>query len=103
MPDEPWRIDVSDDGDVLTVAASGELDISTSVDLIEAFAAVDRHSALVCDLNGVTFIDSTGIQALFALQADQPERFALGATSPTVERLLALTGLTEAFRRVSTR
>ena len=70
-------IDVTDDGNVLVVAPAGELDLTTSPQLVEAFASKAEHTALVCDVARVTFIDSTGIQALLALQRDEPDRFAL--------------------------
>jgi anti-sigma B factor antagonist len=100
LEEELWSIDVRDDGNVLTVAPSGELDITTSVQLIDAFACRNGHTALVCDISGVTFIDSTGFQALLALQRDEPACFALAGTSPCVERLLELTGTAKQFRRV---
>ena len=65
-----------------------------------AFADTNGHTALVCDITGLTFIDSTGIQALLELQRDEPDRFALAGTSPCVERLLEMTATTGAFQRV---
>ena len=95
-------IDVTDDGNVLVVAPAGELDLTTSPQLVEAFASKAEHTVLVCDVARVTFIDSTGIQALLALQRDEPDRFALAGTSACVERLLELTGTAKLFRREPT-
>jgi len=96
---ELWMIDVTDDGDVLVVAPYGELDLTTSPRLVEAFASNNGHKSLVCDLRGVSFIDSTGIQALLAIQRAEPDRFVLAGTSASVERLLEMTGTANVFRR----
>jgi hypothetical protein len=61
LQEELWTIDVTDDGNVLIVASSGELDITTSVELTDAFACANGHTELVCDISGPTFIDSSGI------------------------------------------
>jgi len=103
LEQELWRIDVRDDGDVLIVAPSGELDITTSVELLDAFARTNGHTALVCDISGLTFIDSSGIQAFLALRRDEPDRFTLAGTSPCVEKLLELTGTAAMFRRAPNR
>jgi anti-anti-sigma factor len=95
-------IDVTDDGDVLVVAACGELDLTTSPRLVEAFASTNGHKELVCDLTAVSFIDSTGIHALLALQRSEPDRFVLSGTSACVERLLEMTGTANVFRRAPT-
>jgi anti-anti-sigma factor len=96
---ERSMIDVTDDGDVLVVAPYGELDLTTSPRLVEAFASNNGHKALVCDLTGVSFIDSTGIHALLAIQRAEPDRFVLAGTSAPVERLLEMTGTANVFRR----
>lgn len=103
LEEELWKIDVRDDGDVLTIAPVGELDLSTSGQLLDAFACANGHSALVCDITGLTFIDSTGIQALLELQREEPGRFALSGTSPCVEKLLELTAIAGVFRRFPSR
>ena len=43
-------IDVTDDGNVLVVAPAGELDLTTSPQLVEAFASKAEHTVLVCDV-----------------------------------------------------
>ena len=101
LEEQPWTIDVRDDGNTLTVRASGELDISTSGELVDAFTrSVNGHRALVCDITDVTFIDSTGVQALLGLLRREPGRFALAGESRPVERLLELTGTARHFPRV---
>jgi anti-anti-sigma factor len=83
----------------LSVSPSGELDLSTSPELIGAFGKADGQRRLVCDLSAVTFIDSSGIRALIELGQREPERFALAGASEPVERLLELTGVAGWFRR----
>ncbi|MFB7175712.1 STAS domain-containing protein [Streptomyces sp. NPDC056254] len=55
------------DATVLTVA--GELDMDTAQDLTEAADAIELHGqTLTLDLSAVTFIDSSGLNALLALR-----------------------------------
>jgi anti-sigma B factor antagonist len=102
LEEELWMIDVTDDGDVLVVDPYGELDLTTSPRLVEAFASNNGHKELVCDLTRVSFIDSTGIQALLAIQRAEPDRFVLSGTSACVEKLFELTGTANVFRRAPT-
>ena len=95
----PWDINVVDDGKTLSVCPSGELDLSTSPELVGAFSRANGQRELVCDLSGVTFIDSSGIRALIEIGQREPERFALTGASEPVERLLELTGVAGWFRR----
>jgi anti-anti-sigma factor len=101
LEERSFSIDVRDDGDVLIVAPNGEIDLVTSPRIVEAFASrSDGHTELICDVTGVTFMDSTGIQALLWLAENEPARFALAGTSQPVERLLDLTCCADRFRRV---
>lgn len=94
-----WDIDVVDDGLTLSVCPSGELDLATCPELLGAFAGAAGHRDLVCDISGLTFIDSTGVRGLIELSQREPERFALAGVSEPVERLLELTGTAGWFRR----
>jgi anti-sigma B factor antagonist len=82
----------------MRVILTGELDIASSETLERQLAAVENSSpeALVLDLRGVEFIDSTGLRTLIA--ADERARSAgrrlLIARGPgAVERLLVVTQL----------
>ena len=84
------------------VTASGEVDLETASQLGEhAGAAVQEvcpHVAL--DLSGVTFMDSTGLKVLLALQrrADLAGgSLVLVGPRPPVVKIFALTGLDRAF------
>jgi anti-sigma B factor antagonist len=94
-----WNIDIEDDGTTLAVRASGELDITTAPQLLDAFGRANGHSELVCDMTGITFIDSSGVNALVELGRREPESFTLAGASEPVERLLEMTGTAGWFRR----
>lgn len=99
--EQPWKIDVKDDGDVLIVSPSGEVDVTTSPELLAAFAQdANGHRALVCDITNITFMDSTGVSALLSLVTREPNRFALTGSSPAVDRLLDLCCIADQFRRI---
>jgi anti-sigma B factor antagonist len=73
------RIEVEQDagpsGSLTVVRATGEVDLTNADDLERALAAAD--GALVLDLTGVGFMDSSGLRVLL-VKAQQPEpRFAL--------------------------
>jgi anti-sigma B factor antagonist len=58
----PFEVEVSRDGDTVTVSPTGELDISTVPRLAEALAAEGPCRRLVLDLRGLSFIDSSGLR-----------------------------------------
>lgn len=101
MRTEPWKIDVKDDGDVLIVSPSGEVDLSTTPQLLAAFAHdANGHRALICDITNITFLDSTGVRALLSLRTREPKRFALTGSSAAVDRVLDLCCIADQFRRI---
>jgi anti-anti-sigma factor len=62
-----FSVTVSDAGNGrAVVTASGELDIATAPQLVEAVAVLGRPAttAIAIDLSALTFIDSSGINAL---------------------------------------
>jgi anti-sigma B factor antagonist len=82
-----------------TLRPQGEIDVAT----VEAqrgqwLATVDerRPRRLVIDMSDVTFLDSTGLGAIVALQRRQRAHggvVAIANAAPAVERLLQLTGM----------
>ena len=101
LEEQPWKIDVKDDGQVLIISPSGEVDLSTSPELVAAFAhRTNGHRDLVCDITDVTFMDSAGVRALLELVRREPDRFALSGSSAAVEKLLDLCCVADRFRRV---
>jgi anti-sigma B factor antagonist len=60
-----FSISTSVRGDVLVVTVSGEVDLTTAPELTRAIHLTSAHtSRLVADLAGVTFLDSSGLNAL---------------------------------------
>jgi anti-sigma B factor antagonist len=98
-----FRVRATPLGDGCTLIISGEADLTAAPEVVELGTAAlnepDLHT-LVIDLRDVTFMDSTCLGALIALQntADKLGRnICLVAISPRVQRLIELTGLTETF------
>jgi anti-sigma B factor antagonist len=91
-----------------TLVLSGELDISTAVDLQRVVAQVcaDGARKVVLDLTGLTFMDSTGLRAVLASQSvcrDHGIEFVLTPASAAVRRVFEIAGLIDAlpFARVA--
>ena len=85
-------------GESVVATLSGELDMFATFRLEPDLERVTRQPgvrALVIDVGGVDFIDSAGIGLLLAtherLRAERI-RFALANPSPSVRRMLKLTG-----------
>ena len=82
-----------DDG--VCVIAEGELDLSTAPLLEAAILAAEAASpaTITVDIDGVTFIDSTGLRALIEAQLRSQQdsnRLRLTRGSPQAQRLFAL-------------
>lgn len=86
------------DVNVTTVAADGEIDVST-VDQLngEILAAVHADApTVVVDLSGVTFIDSAGIGALLRgrrLADEQQKEYRVTGAEGLVRQVLDITGV----------
>jgi anti-anti-sigma factor len=100
MLEVPWMIEVEDDGTRVVVRPRGEVDLVTSAELAAVFDDCgDHHEALICDVSGITFINSAGLQMLLQTLDREPQRFALAGSSAPVERLLGLTATADRFPR----
>jgi anti-sigma B factor antagonist len=92
------------DGDRLRLVLSGDIDVRVAAEIAAlADSAVAAHTCdVVVDLADVTFIDSSGIGALVALNnslADQgPRTLYLRPGPPNVMRVLRLVGLDDVFQ-----
>lgn len=98
-PDEFRVHTASRDGSVV-VSLTGELDISTSPELSQALesAQSDPTRAVVVDLAGLQFIDSTGLRVLLGAKRDADRAGAeLRVRNPRTEvrRLLEIAGVLE--------
>jgi anti-anti-sigma factor len=93
------RLVETDDGAV--IVASGEIDLTACDALrrcIEGCCAT--HQRVVMDLAGVTFIDSTGLNALIwahRLLGHRPGAVVLRNPGPAVVRVLEIAGLADTF------
>ena len=93
------RTDPPSDGEVVAHVV-GSIDIESRHELLRV-AGESFHDDIakwVVDLSGVTFMDSTGIAALVLLANDAEDgesRFVVRTPSPTVKRILEVTGLLE--------
>jgi anti-sigma B factor antagonist len=91
------QIEVVERDDMLVLVVRGELDLSAAPLLDEslAMAADTDATAIVVDLNRVSFMDSAGVHVLLqhSLSERNRDRMILTRGSPQVQRLLGLTGV----------
>jgi anti-sigma B factor antagonist len=98
------KIDESRRGDIVVLRLHGELDLKTAPDLRIRLGDVVRRcdADVVLDLEGVSFIDSTGLAAMLnALRrlTRAGRRLAVVAPEGPVERILRITRLDSTFAR----
>jgi anti-sigma B factor antagonist len=86
-------------GEVPIAAVEGEVDASNAAEIRDRVSALltNRSRALVVDLTRTTYLDSAGINLLFALGASLAERqqelhLVVSPSSP-IARAIAITGL----------
>ena len=97
-------VSVGREGTSVELTLNGDLDLHGTGQLragIEAALALGAVEAVEVDLRGVTFIDSSGLQAVLngraAVHAADLE-FRIVGVSPTVERVADIAGLTDELR-----
>ncbi|MEA2304519.1 MAG: anti-sigma factor antagonist [Solirubrobacteraceae bacterium] len=102
----PFDLKVSHrrDGDVVTVAPEGDIDLATADVLRDELDAARRGAhTLLLDLRGVGFMDSSGMRLLVEVELraaqDGFTLFVVRGPEP-VQRLLELTGLAERLELV---
>jgi anti-sigma B factor antagonist len=93
--------------DRLILELQGELDMACAPQLDEALAGadLDGSGAVVLDLRGVCFLDSTGLKAIFRARKavhESGRRFAVTEGSAQVQRLLSLTRLDDHLQTIDT-
>jgi anti-sigma B factor antagonist len=102
------RLNVERRGDVPVVSLEGEIDVSNAPDIaIEVRAVVDnRATALVVDLSGTQYLDSAGINLLFALGDDLRTRQLtlrlVVAPGSSIARMLTITSLDRTYSTYAT-
>jgi anti-anti-sigma factor len=97
----PLAINVEPFEDARLIRAVGEIDLGTANALRAELDSAHRDAtAVLLDLSGVTFIDSTGLQLL--LEASENSAvgdwaFALVRPSTAVQRLIEVSGTADLF------
>jgi anti-sigma B factor antagonist len=100
----PFTVEVQRHGDVAIVEPRGELDVATAPTLSAILEEIKSAARLVLDLRGLSFIDSSGLHLLIALdQRAQRDGFqlALVAPAPPVDRAIQVSGLGKTLPFVS--
>ena len=92
---EVLRIAAAWSGTELVLRVSGELDLCSAPQLRRALdeAAQRMPSAVILDLEGVSFMDAAGIRAILRGTEIFGRRFMLRRSPPYVRRLFTITGL----------
>ncbi len=95
-------------GDVVTVAVSGDIDMSSSTKMRNALAPLfqDNNKVIVVDLSGVSYIDSSGIATLVeGLQwsHSSKNKFRLAALTPGVKDVFEIARLLTVFEVFDTK
>lgn len=95
------EITTSEEGDASLLVVVGEVDASSADELRGAVVqALTVRPAVIIDLAGVTFMDSSGLSVLTHARSQADERggaLTLRSPSSCVTRLLEITGLAEHF------
>jgi len=100
---EQLQVDVRREPDRVVFVLVGELDIASAPLLQSAVedAGVEPNMNVVLDLQGLEFIDSTGLRVILAVRktcAARGQELAVTRGAQQVERLLAVTGVAEHLR-----
>jgi anti-anti-sigma factor len=95
-----FKIDVVVDDDRIVVRVEGELDVATAPALDAALRQAETADAAVIsiDLNGVSFVDSTGLRTLLEANARDtrnpgPGRLQIVGGSDQPQKLFKLAGV----------
>jgi anti-sigma B factor antagonist len=101
--EEHLRADLRREQDRVVVRLDGELDLASSPVLERALESSEIAEAplLVLDLDGLRFVDSTGLRIILLAHEGARARgqeFAITPGSPQVQRLLKITSVAEHMR-----
>jgi anti-anti-sigma factor len=97
---QPFTVDVQRRDDLAIVLPHGELDHATVETLRAALDGVEIAEGLLLDLRGLSFIDSSGLHLLVALDARARRdgfRLTLVAPAAPVDRAIQVSGLDHAL------
>jgi anti-sigma B factor antagonist len=99
---ETAAISLIDDGGRFTITLVGEFDQLTSAPINQVISLIAQHPRprVIVEARGVTFACSSFLSMLIKMRktvADQQGSLRLASTSPTLDRLLEVTGLARTF------
>lgn len=98
MSDEGISIDMSNDGDVVVVSVSGEIDLVSVPRVQTVLDTIDPAASVIIDCARLHFMDSTGLH-LFVIQSKRLNKnggsLLLRNTSFPVRHIVEITGLIE--------
>src|ERR1700761_2483013 len=102
VPDQ-LRIDSRQESDRVVLSLAGELDMANAPLLARAIEAPELNDTetVVLDLQGLTFLDSTGLRIILSAREQcwrRGQEFAVTPGSQQVQRLLSITGVGEHLR-----
>ena len=98
-----FRVDVDQNAHCVTIKITGELDIATAPQLVQALDGVEQDvPRITVDLLGTRFIDSTGLTTLFRAHKrfeESQREFSLVCGPDNIEilRVIDLMGFDEVF------
>jgi anti-anti-sigma factor len=97
VPDQ-LQIDVRHNGGRVVLTLAGELDMASAERLQQAIddEGLRAETSVVLNLEGLQFIDSTGLRVMlgaFERCRARGQDFAITPGSPQVQRLLSITGV----------
>ncbi|MCU1345237.1 MAG: Anti-sigma factor antagonist [Acidimicrobiia bacterium] len=100
--DDAYALKVTIEGDAALLTVTGDFDLAAHGHFCAcAEAMLPMVTALVVDLSGVGFMDSSGLHALLSLQAHALAagvgELRLRSLSPQVVRLLKVAGMLDTF------
>jgi anti-sigma B factor antagonist len=99
----PLTLDRTQEGEAAVIALAGELDLAGASGLERELRVIDAP-ALVVDLRGLEFMDSSGLRAIVVSAQhaqDAGRRFALIAGAAQVMRVFEITRMRERFEFVA--
>jgi anti-sigma B factor antagonist len=104
---EQLQIDSRRESDRIVVTLAGELDMANAPLLQESIQSPELADTktVVLDLQGLTFLDSTGLRIILAAREQcwrRGQEFAVTPGSQQVQRLLSVTGVGEHLRTIAT-
>jgi anti-sigma B factor antagonist len=101
------QIESRTESDRVVITMDGELDMANAPALQAAIESEELATAeiVVLDLQGLTFLDSTGLRVILAARElcwRRGQEFAVTPGSAQVQRLLSVTGVGEHLRTIAT-